>query len=240
MIRTFVYTIPILPFGMLNAFLVVRGNSAMLVDAGLPNAQAKIGKALNAHGLDWSRLRLTILTHAHIDHAGSAVQVRTLSSCPLLAHHAEVGHCEGQAPVLRPSGPFGRVFAWTGAIQRPFPYFTPDLIMTTDVFDLADYGFDGRVVHTPGHTKGSVSVLLQDGCVLAGDLAASGIMLGGIAMRSRPKQPPFEEDSVAVAKSLEGLLSKGCKTFFLGHGGPLPASAIKKHIGTLRKIGTLR
>ena len=234
MTQTFVDTIPMLPFGMLNAFLVVQGRRAMLVDTGLPNAAPKVEKALHARGLDWSDLALTVLTHAHIDHAGSAVAVRRLSSAPLLAHADDIPLCQGQAPVLRPSGPFGRLFQKTGAIQQKFDYFSPDRIIQGADMDLSDYGFAARVLHTPGHTAGSVSVLLEDGRVIAGDLAASGILLGGIALRDRPKSPPFEEDIAGVIASLEHLLARGCRQFFLGHGGPLPAQAIAHHVTNLR------
>lgn len=223
-----------LPFGMLNVFLVVRDKTAMLIDTGLPRSHDKVEKALAKHGLDWSHLALTVLTHAHIDHAGSAVAVRERSKAPILAHRLEIDYCSGQAPLLKPTGPFGRLFQKTGAIEQPFDYFTPDIIVESQEYNLSDYGFPARVVLTPGHTDGSISVVLDDGRVMAGDLAASGILLGGIALRNRPKQPPFEEDARAVAKSLQQLLSLGCTKFYLGHGGPLSASKIKSHIEYLR------
>ncbi|WP_339766439.1 MBL fold metallo-hydrolase [uncultured Pseudosulfitobacter sp.] len=236
MTQSFVDTIPMLPFGMLNAFLVVQDGRAMLVDTGLPNAAPKVAQALRARGLGWSDLALTVLTHAHIDHAGSAVAVRELSQAPVLAHADEVALCQGQPPVLKPSGPFGRLFQKTGAIQQRFDYFSPDRTLQGQMLDLNDYGFAARLVHTPGHTAGSVSVLLDDGRVIAGDLAASGILLGGLALRGRPKSPPFEEDIAGVIASLEHLLAQGCTQFYLGHGGPLPAQAIARHVGNLRKL----
>ena len=72
--------------------------------------------------------------------------------------------------------------------------------------------------------------------MIAGDLAASGILLGGLALRGRPKSPPFEEDIAGVIASLEHLLAQGCTQFYLGHGGPLPAQAIARHVGNLRKL----
>lgn len=76
-------------------------------------------------------------------------------------------------------------------------------------------------------------IVLTHGRVCAGDLAASGIALGGLILRGRPKSPPFEEDRAAVATSLDRLLALGGREFLLGHGGPLPASAIKSHIANL-------
>lgn len=229
------HTIPILPGGMLNAFLLVHNRRAVLVDTGLPNSELKIEQALRAHGLDWDAVCLTVLTHAHIDHAGSAVAVRSKTSGGILAHSEEVSYCKGHKPLLKPSGAFGRLFKLTGAIERPFDSFTPDHVMQGERYDLSDWGVPVRLLHTPGHTPGSISVLLEDGRVIAGDLAASGILLGGIAFRNRPKSPPFEEDRAKVAVSLETLLEAGARQFFLGHGGPLCADAITRHVGGLRR-----
>jgi glyoxylase-like metal-dependent hydrolase (beta-lactamase superfamily II) len=108
--------------------------------------------------------------------------------------------------------------------------------MTGGEMSLEDRGFPLKIIHTPGHTPGSVSVLMENNRVIAGDLAASGVLLGGIALRSEPKQPPFEEDTKAVAISLELLLQRGCKTFYLGHGGPLNADRINEHVSALRRV----
>jgi glyoxylase-like metal-dependent hydrolase (beta-lactamase superfamily II) len=238
MTKTLIETIPILPFGMVNAFLVIRGRKAILIDTGLPNAEVAIGKALKKHGLGWSNIDLIILTHAHIDHAGSAVAVQALTSAPIIAHDLETPYCRGEAPILKPTGLFGRVFQKTGAIEQPFSYFTPQKTMTAKDLSLEEYGFPARILHTPGHTSGSVSVLLDEGRVIAGDLVASGVLLGGIVFRNRPKSPPFEETPGLVATSLENLLELGCRAFYLGHGGPLGAKQIETHIAALKKLNS--
>jgi len=235
MTKTSIETIPILPFGMLNAFLICRNNRAILVDTGLPNSEAKIEKALNKNGLDWSNIKLIVLTHAHIDHAGSAVAVQALSSAPIVAHELEIPYCRGEPPILRPTGIFGRAFKKTGAIEQPFSYFTPQISMTTNQLALEEYGFPARLLHTPGHTPGSISVLLDGERVIAGDLVASGVLLGGIVLRNRPKSPPFEEEPDLVATSLDQLLALECRKFYLGHGGPLYAKTVKAHSSALRK-----
>ena len=109
--------------------------------------------------------------------------------------------------------------------------FTRRAVTDGDIVDVGPMSF--AVLHTPGHTPGSISVLIDDVQVIAGDLAASGIFLGGIALKNRPKQPPFEEDPQQVAKSLAALLSLGCTRFYLGHGGPLGADKIRKHVAFL-------
>ena len=99
-------------------------------------------------------------------------------------------------------------------------------------FALEPYGLHGGVVlHTPGHTPGSVSALFRNGDVLAGDLAIGGIsVLGGIAFKRHVRKPPFEDDPIAVRRSLVQLLDRGAKRFFVGHGGPLSAEGVQRYI----------
>lgn len=234
--QTTIKTIPILPFGMLNAFLVTGPGGPILVDSGLPGSAPAIGRIVKAAGFEWNDIKLIVLTHGHIDHAGSAAQLRALTGAPVLYHAAETGYCMGEKPVLRPTRLFGRLFRMTGAIERPFPPVSADIPMEGKTLDLKTLGLEGTVLHTPGHTPGSVSLLLPSGDVLAGDLAASGILLGGIALRNRPERPPFEEDPCLAARSLEELLSMSGTRFHLGHGGPLGVQAIARHANRLKEL----
>ncbi|KJS13038.1 MAG: beta-lactamase [Hoeflea sp. BRH_c9] len=234
--QTRIKTIPILPFGMLNAFLAIGPGGAILVDTGLPGSTRLISRALEAAELGWRDIKLIVLTHGHIDHAGSAADIRRLTGAPVLYHTLEMRYCMGERPVLHPTRLFGRLFLMTGAIERPFPPVTADIQMQGESFDLKTLGFAGTVWHTPGHTPGSVSLLLSGGDVLAGDLAASGILLGGIALLDRPERPPFEEHPHIAARSLEELLSMGAKRFYLGHGGPLGVEPIARHAARLKRL----
>ena len=229
-----IHAIPILPFGMVNAFLLTSADGAVLVDTGLPGSEHKIERGLSKAGCSFADLKLIVVTHGHIDHAGSAARIRKLSGAPIVLHEGDLPYCQGRAPLLRPSGPFGRLFKMTGAIERPFAKVEPDILLSADqTLDLSAYGLAGEILPTPGHTPGSLSVLLADSTVIAGDLAASGILLGGIAFKGWPKPPPFEEDTIEVARSLKLLLLKGAKRFYLGHGGPLDARAIERYAGKL-------
>jgi glyoxylase-like metal-dependent hydrolase (beta-lactamase superfamily II) len=229
-----IHSIPILPFGMVNAFLLTSATGAVLVDTGLPGSERKIEKVLAAAGRSLADLRLIVVTHGHIDHAGCAARLRKITGAPVVLHEADLAYCQGKTPILRPSGFFGRLFKMTGVIERPFPAVEPDILLSGEqTLDLSAYGLAGDVLPTPGHTPGSLSVLLEDGAVIAGDLAASGILLGGIAFKGWPKPPPFEEDTLQVARSLKILLSKGAKRFYLGHGGPLDAEVIERYAGKL-------
>ncbi|WP_269467933.1 MBL fold metallo-hydrolase [Devosia ureilytica] len=230
-----IITVSTLPGGMLNAFILIHGREAVLVDTGLPGHTRKIGKALATAGLDWGALRAVILTHGHIDHAGSAAEIARLSHAPIHAHEGDVPYLIGQKPLTRPTGWFGRIFRLTGMIERPYPKVAIDAPLQGAADATLSFWPDQRLtlIPTPGHTPGSLSVLTQDGQVLAGDLLSSGILLGGIAWRSRTQQPPFEEDTRHVVQSLQTLLDRGARRFYLGHGGPVSAGQVQRHVDWL-------
>ena len=229
--------IPILPSGLINAHLVLGSSGAILVDAGLPGSEDRIGKALRKAGLSFRDLRLILVTHAHVDHAGGAAKLRELSGAPILAHAGDLAHYERRVPMtFCPTGWFGRLFLKTGLMVEPHAAFTPDLLLSgEDTVDLAPYGIAGSVRPTPGHTAGSISVELASKSALVGDLIASGILLGGLARTGRAKQPPFEDDALAVGAALRRMVEDGHERFYMGHGGPLDAREVSRHAQSLTK-----
>ena len=231
--------IPILPFGMVNAHLIRNDHGCILVDAGLPRSEEKIQKALQSEGLSFKDIKLIVITHAHVDHAGSAASIRELSGAPIVAHAGDIKHYSREAPMtFCPTGWFGRAFFKTGLVLEPYSPFVPDILLSgTDTLDLEKYGFQGRVRPTPGHTAGSISVELSTQQALVGDLIASGILLGGIALKGRAMRPPYEDDPILVAEELRRLVDSGMTEFHLGHGGPLPAEEVLRHAAALVKVG---
>lgn len=230
--------IAILPFGMVNCHLVIGDRGCVLVDAGLPGSEGKIARALRRHGLTFADIRLIVVTHAHVDHAGGAARLRELSGAPVLAHRGDLAYYRQLLPMTFCStGWFGRLFLKAGLIRRPYVAFTPDILMADgQELALSAYGVEGVVRHTPGHTAGSVSLELASREVLVGDLVASGILLGGLLRTGHAIRPPFEDDPQATAAALQRLVDAGMETFHMGHGGPLPAAEVHAHAGRLRRL----
>ncbi len=223
--------IPILPFGLVNAHLIVNGTGCILVDAGLPGSERKIAQVLARHGLLLRDIKLIVVSHAHVDHAGGAARLRELSGAPILAHQDDADFFSRRAPMrFCPTGGFGRLFLKTRLMYEPYTGFEPDILLGgADTVDLAAFGVEGIVRHSAGHTAGSISVELSSHDALVGDLIASGILLGGIAFTGRAKRPPFEDDPLTVANELERLVRAGAKRFYMGHGGPLEAAEVLRH-----------
>lgn len=238
MSSTKIIRIPILLLGMVNAHLIAGDEGCILVDAGMPGSERKIANVLARHGLSMKDIKLIIVTHAHTDHAGSAARVRKLSGAPILAHRDDADFYSRRVPMtFCPTGPAGRLFLKTPLPHESYEGFAPDILLRdSDTVSLADFGVNGLVRHTAGHTPGSIAVELSSQDALVGDLIASGILIGGIAFTGRAIRPPFEDDPQTVAHELERLVRGGAKRFYMGHGGPLEADEVLRHARRLSKI----
>lgn len=229
--------IPILPLGMVNCHLLVAQNGCVLVDTGLPSSAPKIGAALRSAGLDYRDVKLIVVTHAHVDHAGCAAELRALTGAPVLAHAGDLDYFERRKPMtFCDTGWISRLFLRTRVPLESYQAFTPDILLREgQSFDLAPYGIEGVAKHTPGHTAGSISLQLANGEMLVGDLLASGVLIGGLFRTGRAMRPPFEDDPQLVGRELDALLKAGGCRFHLGHGGPLDAGEVARHAAHLAK-----
>lgn len=224
-------TVSILPANMVNSFILI-GQQPVLVDTGVPGSAPKILAALAREGFSPKDVSLILITPRHVDHIGSAAELKRTTGAPVAVHTLDADWLiRGDGGSRPPTGLGGRFFDLTGVPSRPAEPCEPDIVLDGD-FDLADHGLPGgTVLHTPGHTPGSVSALLPDGDVLAGDLAIGGIsFLGGIMRKEHVRKPPYEDDPATVRRSLVDLLDCGASRFFVGHGGPLNAAGIRKYI----------
>lgn len=230
--------IPILPFRMVNCFLILGAGGGVLVDTGLPGSESKIARVLKKHSLSFKDIKLIVITHAHVDHAGSAARLRELSGAPIIAHEGDLKHYTREIPMtFCPTGWFSYVFKSTGLILQPYTAFSPDILLTNEeVMNIDRFGIPGLVKHTPGHTAGSITVELPTKDAMVGDLVASGILIGGIARTKHAIRPPFEDDPHAVATELQRLIDAGMERFHMGHGGPLEANEVRRHAQTLRAL----
>lgn len=230
--------IPILPLGIVNAHLIKSDDGCILVDTGIPGSEKKIERVLNQHELSFKDIKLIVVTHAHTDHAGSAANMRALSGAPILAHKDDVDFYSRREPMTYcTTGWVGRLFIKTPAPHAPYAAFEPDILMeNSGNTSLSDFGIDGVVRHTGGHTPGSIAIELASHDALVGDLIASGILIGGIALKGRAIRPPFEDDPQIVARELKRIVQTGAKRFHMGHGGPLDENEVLRHARHLSKM----
>lgn len=215
-----------IPLGVDNCY-ILHGDGTLLIDGGAPKKVKRFTDALKGLSMKPEDVRLIVLTHGHWDHIGSAREIQEVTGAPIAMHGQEKG-CLEKSLILLPPGvtTWGNLFVKIMSIFMPFihiPATDVNIVLTNEDFSLAEYGMPGKIIHTPGHSRGSVSVLLESGDAFVGDLAMSGFPL-----RFTPGLPILADDITEVRRSWKLLLDKGAKTVYPAHGKPFSADLIRK------------
>jgi hydroxyacylglutathione hydrolase len=213
-----------------NSFLI-RGDRPILVDTGSPKDGDALLRKLASHGVQGRDLALILHTHGHSDHCGSTRQLKEVTTAPTAIHPADAAIMDnGRNQVTKPTCLTAKLLH--GLVDDDFPPVRPDILVPDDM-SLQGFGVDGKVVFTPGHTKGSISVLLSSGEAIVGDLLMGG-WLGGLFRSGQPGYPYYAADLRQIRASVKKLLDLGASKFFVGHGGPLEAGRVRSW---LKRVG---
>jgi glyoxylase-like metal-dependent hydrolase (beta-lactamase superfamily II) len=204
---------------------IVRGKGVILIDGGDPDKIAKIESGIQKASINPEEIQLIVLTHGHWDHIGSAKAIKELTGAKVLLHQKDI-HLIEDAPPSQPPGftPWGKIIiAMLKLMTRSvcIPTFQVDVVAGDDEISLAEFGIPGKVVHTPGHSWGSVSVVLDSGEAFVGDLA-----MNMAPMRFSPGLPIFGDDMRIVKNSWQKLKGMGVRTVYPAHGKPFPAEIL--------------
>lgn len=211
--------------GMVNAY-IVRQDGVIIIDTGIPGSEYATLKALRQAGIGLQELRLILVTHGHGDHAGSAAHLQEMTGAPIAVHKNDSGMLEtGTQGRLVPTGMTERISdVFLRSVNSPrYPAVNPHIVIS-GTMDLAPYGIVGTVIPTPGHTMGSVSVVLGNGDALTGDLIVPQIPSG------KPGLPFWADNPVDIYKSVNTLLEYNPQTFFPGHGSPFLAEVVRQMV----------
>ncbi len=217
--------------GIVSSFLVYNNDALILVDTGYASASQTFIGAIEEIQKRPGDVNLIVLTHTHFDHAGGANKIKELTKAPLAVHRSEATFLRrGRTAVPDGTRWKGKVLANLGRTfgrrLTRYPGVEPDLLVDEEL-SLADYGIPGRVVHTPGHTSGSLSVLLESGEAMVGD------NVFGISSKSH--YPPFANDREGVLKSWETYINSDVTTLLPAHGGRVKIEALIRELPAARK-----
>ena len=195
---------------MARAYLIESDAGLVLVDAGLPGYEQSVLRRMRALGRD--DLRLIFITHAHLDHYGSAAALRRITGAPIAIHSADGdAMARGATPIRSARGRGQLTQALLPLLDRclrPEPT-TPDLLLG-DGDDLRACGLDASLLHTPGHTPGSSCLIVEGRLAFAGDL---------LSTMGRPHvQDIFADDWSLVPASLARLQALRPEWVYPGHG----------------------
>ncbi len=170
------------------AFLIY-GEKICLIDSGVAGSEKIILDYLKRTGKSPEEISRLILTHAHPDHIGAAAAIKRISGCTVAAHAAEkawIEDVELQAKE-RPVPGFHSLVGGSVPVDRT--------LQDGEVLHLED-GLTLRVLHTPGHSLGSVSLwLAEDGALFSAD----AVPIAG--------DMPIFQDILASVRSVQRLAS---------------------------------
>lgn len=199
---------------------LIKNGRLALVDAGYRGNEKRILDVIREEATP-KELALIIITHGHMDHIGGLPELRKTLGARILAHRDEVGALRtGKSVSPKKTSMLGRLIRGKG--DRNWEPIEPEIIVDRET-DLKDFGVNGTVIPTPGHTAGSISILLDSGDALVGDL-----IVGGLINHQKPSHSLFAEDKEQVTKSVMMLLERGAKVFYGSHGGPFTADEVRK------------
>jgi glyoxylase-like metal-dependent hydrolase (beta-lactamase superfamily II) len=207
----------------------VKGEGTILIDGGYPRKLATFKEGLAKVSIQPEEIKLIVLTHGHWDHTGLTADIKQLTGSRVLMHREDL-HFLSEA---RPSSPpglttWGKIASASLTLTAPLLHvlaFEVDIVVEDEDLSLVEYGIPGHLVHTPGHTRGSVSVLLESGEAFVGDLA-----MNKFPLTLKPRLPIIGDDIQLVKESWKKLLAMGAKTIYPAHGKPFPTEVMHKLI----------
>lgn len=190
-----------------NAYLLGGPDGAILLDTGMEKYRERV---LNA--CEGSTVKLILLTHGHCDHCQNARWLAERLGCPVGIGAADVPLIQaGEKRRVQGSGVWGRIYAAASnrVIQtEAIPPVEPQVLLT-DGMSLSSFGVKGKVVALPGHTKGSMGVLLETGELFVGDAMQN---LG------RPAASWCWEDRADMEASTAVIRRLNASAVYFGHG----------------------
>ena len=158
------------------------------------------------------KLRLIYITHAHFDHYGSARALRERTGAPIAIHAADgAAMAAGETPLR-----LVRERGWLGRLLLPLaervldPEPTQADVLLAEGQPVSAYGLDAVVMHTPGHTPGSSSLILATEVAFVGDLLSTVGRLHA--------QNLYASDWSQLAASVSRLKRQSLSRIYAGHG----------------------
>ena len=219
-----------------NSVLLVDDQMA-LVDTGVAGNGDAIVSYIKKIGRSPSDLRWILVTHFHFDHSGSAAEVRELTGAPIVAHQNETEPTPNGELLLRKGNEGETAAFWYRWIvgsggrrrqqQQQIRYHDTLVQETVQDNDVIPCLGGLRILHTPGHTPGSICPILEEPQVLfLGDSVLNNVdRLSRPLMWDRSKRRQLDT-------SLRTLRDLDAKVACFGHGPPVTE-------GTMQKVNQL-
>jgi glyoxylase-like metal-dependent hydrolase (beta-lactamase superfamily II) len=176
-----------------NYWVVTAGASRLLVDLGWPGTMGRMRASLNRKDVPIKEIRYGLATHYHIDHAGLGQELKQ-ADVPLIVLDVQVRAIPLMKTHIQPQDQYVEITTHDNV--------TISFAESRSL--LERIGIPGEILHTPGHSYDSISLLLDDGSAFTGDLTPPSF----IGM----------EDATVVLASWQLLRERGATRVYPGHG----------------------
>lgn len=208
---------------MVNMYLIEDERGVTLIDAGIPGLWKELVTELASMGRSLDDVRGVLLTHADDDHLGVAERLRRDNGVTVYVHEADSAQATGKVKKKNPS--WGKMsigptlsFLWYAARRGGLSVTPVGAVTTVHDGDVLDLPGDPRVIHTPGHSPGSIAIHSAPvDALFVGDAMTTRHVLTGI---EGPQPAPFTLDPESALRSLDKWLDFHARWVLPGHGYP--------------------
>ena len=225
---------------MVNVYLVEDASGVTLIDAGIPGQWKDLIAELESMGRVVGDIRGVILTHADSDHTGFAERLRSEVGVPIYVHEADALQARGVVKKKNPSWGKVRVgpllsFLWYAGTRGGLsnkPVREVNTVVDGETLDLPG---NPRIVHTPGHSPGSIAIHSPKvEALFVGDAMTTRHVLTGT---EGPQPAPFTLDEETALASLERWRDIDARWVLAGHGHPWDGGVEPAITGVLQAAG---
>jgi len=200
-----------------NTYVITDGEDLTLVDTGMPRNAGKILNYVHRINHQASNISKILLTHCHIDHVGSAYELRRITNAKLGIHLEDANYLSGKKPVPYSKGALGMLFKAMSPFFR-FKTVEPDMTLREN-----DKVGRFTVIHAPGHTPGSICLYdPEKKALFAGDT----IKFDGERLSGPPER--FTPDMQLAIRSIGKISKLDFNLMLSGHGEPLKSDASER------------
>ncbi|MBN1628873.1 MAG: MBL fold metallo-hydrolase [Thermoleophilia bacterium] len=208
--------------GMANGFFV-RDEGVIAVDSGCEVGREPFLRVCAEAGVAPEEIRLLVVTHGHVDHFLNMEEMRAVTGAPVMCHkNAEPSLRQALHPNVRPRNRLGRfMLSQLPPSEEPLALMrptAPDIVVEGTV-DLRPWGVEGRLVETFGHSDGCISVILDSGQAIVGDLLVEDVRGGIPSLAFLCYTDDIRKANEQIFTSAH-YLADNAELFYSGHGGP--------------------
>lgn len=200
--------------GFTNVYFLEQNGKFLLVDTSSRGQAEKIIKSTCFQGQKPEDLIYIFLTHSHYDHAGSVAQLKSKTGAKVILHESELKYLkDGFATIPKGTNTVFKIISRLGKMgkrERKIGWYESSdaEIVFNETLSLEPFGFDAEIIHTPGHTEGSSSLIVGDKAIV-GDAMFN--MMGSY-------YPGFANDEPTLKETWKKLFALDVKWYYPSHG----------------------